>query len=141
VTEDLGIGIVCPEGLQELEQYVFLESVTGVGRIAVLVESSLVADTDATGIKAFGMCSDHLFRSSEMELTVPGDVVVVTAAAKAPSPMVAFELLEAIAFIAPRSRAVDDDLLYLSHKSSFEGERGGVPPSAPKHMTVRRVLN
>ena len=61
------------------------------------------------------MGTDDIFGSSEVELTVPRDVVVVTAADKASGFVIAFELLETVPLIALRRRAVNDNLLYLSH--------------------------
>ena len=50
---------------------------TRVGRTALFVKASFVADTNRMGIVATGMGSYHFLWTAKMELTVLGDVVVV----------------------------------------------------------------
>ena len=117
--QDFSIRIVRAQTAEEFEERLLLCGCSGIGRITLFIQSSLVTDTDTTGIKPFGMGADRIFRSSEVELPVPCNVVVVAAAEKASGFVIAFELLETVPLIALRRRAVNDYLLYFSHLSTI----------------------
>ena len=80
VTDDLGIRVVHLQRMQQCKEGLLLSRGAGVGSMAFLVETALVADTNGMGIVVAGMSSDHRFRATEVELTVAGDVVVIAAA-------------------------------------------------------------
>ena len=80
VAHDLGIGIVLLQRTEQRVEGELLGGSPGVGRTALLVEASLVADADGVGVVVAGVCADHLFGAAEVELAVAGDVVVVAAA-------------------------------------------------------------
>ncbi len=83
VTDDLGIGVVGAEALQQLYHGALLGRRAGVGGIAVLVEAALVADADGAGVVVLGVGTYHLFGTAGIDLPVLGDVVVVTDGAEA----------------------------------------------------------
>lgn len=55
MAQDLGIGIVGAERLEQLLHRLLLSLCTSVGRLAFLVETALVADANAVGIVVEGM--------------------------------------------------------------------------------------
>ena len=65
-----------------------------VGRSALFVKASFVADTNRMGIVATGMGSDHFLWTAKMELTVLGDVVVVADGFEASSLVTGFEVFK-----------------------------------------------
>ena len=50
---------------------------SGVGRLSANVQPSLIADADAVGVEAFGMCAHLTKRSAVVHGSIPTDVVVV----------------------------------------------------------------
>ena len=123
---------------------------TGIGRIAVLVETALVADADGASVVASGMCTSHLLRPADVQLTVAGDVIVVAAAAESTGPVAGFELLHRKRTVTACGRTVNDNEFNLSHKFSFSlsflpCKRPKVerpfPLIYPTHDDVVRVVN
>ena len=52
---------------------------SGVGRLSANVQPSLIADADAVGVEAFGVCAHLTQWSAVVHGSVPTDVVVVAA--------------------------------------------------------------
>ena len=77
VTLDFGIGIVHLQRSQQGDESRLLCWGTGVGWFPVLVEPTLVTDTDGVGIVATGMNADLVFTARRIELSVTLDVVVI----------------------------------------------------------------
>ena len=77
MTEDGGIGVVEAEALEEFFHRYLLGEGTGVGLLAVGIESALIADADAVGVVVSGVGSDLSFWAARVEGAVLGDVVVV----------------------------------------------------------------
>ncbi len=116
MTNDAGLWIVHLQGAQQVQQGILLQGGTGVGGFPVFVQAALIADAYRVGIITFGMGPGHLFRSSEVQLTVAGDVeVVATAVAEASCPVVSVQLFEGVALVTTCSRTMNDYQLYLSH--------------------------
>ena len=65
-----------------------------VGRTALFVKTSFVADTNRVGIVATGMGSYHFLWTAKMELSVLGDVVVVDDGFEASSLVTGFEVFK-----------------------------------------------
>ena len=80
VAEDLGIGIIELQRSEKSDEGGTLGWSTSISGSAFLVETALVTDADGVGVVVTGVSSDHLLRTTLMELTVTGDVVVVAAA-------------------------------------------------------------
>ena len=80
-----------------------------VGRTAFLVEASLVADADGVGVVVAGMSAYHLFRTTEMQLAIAGDVVVVAAALPATGLVHLVELLQRNVLVRSARSTVNND--------------------------------
>ena len=80
-----------------------------VGVTAFLVEASLVADADGVGVVVAGVCTNHLFRTTEMQLAVAGDVVVIAAALPATCLVHLVELLHRDVLVGPARSTVNND--------------------------------
>ena len=77
MTEDGGIGIVEAERVEEFLHRYLLGEGTGVGLLAVGIESALIADADAVGVVVTGVGADLSLWAARVEGTILGDVVVV----------------------------------------------------------------
>ena len=109
VTDNLGIRIVLFQRDEQRVEGELLGRCTGVSSTALLVEATLVADADGAGIIMPGVGADHLFRTTEVQLSVAGDVVVVAAALPAFGFVHLVELLHGDVLVGPRGRAVEND--------------------------------
>ena len=92
MTEDDGIRVVDLQGAEQGNERCLLGRSACVGRSALFVKASFVADTNRVGIVATGMSSYHFFWTARMELAVLGDVVVVAGGFEASSLMTGFEV-------------------------------------------------
>ena len=115
VTQDFGIGIVGAETLQELYQGLLLGGSTRVGRLAVGIQTALVANADAVGVVTLGMCSNHLLGATRIDGAVLGDVVVVTDRAETLRLVAGFERFYREVAVYSSGRAMDDDKIDFSH--------------------------
>ena len=78
MTQNLGIGIVEGETVEEVFQRILLGWSASVGRLAFLVETTLVADSDAVGVVVTGV-SPHLgFWTAGIDHAILRNVIVVT---------------------------------------------------------------
>ena len=77
MTENGGIGIVEAERVEEFLHRYLLGEGTGVGWLAVGIESALIADSDAVGIVVSGVSADLSLWAARVEGTILGDVVVI----------------------------------------------------------------
>ena len=114
MTEDLGIRIVLLQGTEKGNESGLLFGSTGVGRIAVGVETSLIADADGVLVVVAGMGADEVFMTRLIHLTVPGDVVVIGGEAEA-SLVTGDELGDREWTVAARGATVDDDEVNAAH--------------------------
>ena len=78
MTQDLGIGIVEDETVEEVFQRCFLGWSASVGRLAFLVETTLVADTDAMGVVVAGVSTLLGFWTAWIDHAILRNVIVVT---------------------------------------------------------------
>lgn len=117
MTEDLGIRIVLLQGTEKGNESGLLFGSTGVGRIAVGVETSLIADADGVLVVVAGMGADEVFVTRLIHLTVPGDVVVIGGEAEA-SLVTGDELGDREWTVAARGATVDDDEVNVTHLSN-----------------------
>ena len=109
MANDLGIGIVHLQRVEQRKEGSLLGRGTRVGSTALFVETTLVADADRVGIVVSGMGSDHLFWAAEVQLAVAGDVVVIAAALPATGLVHLVEHLQRYMLIGSARRAVNDD--------------------------------
>lgn len=49
----------------------------GIGFLAIGIKPSLIADSDAVGIVMTGVSTYHFLWTALMELSIPGDVIVI----------------------------------------------------------------
>ena len=78
MAKNLGTGIVEGETVEEVFQRCFLGWSASVGRLAFLVETTLVADSDAVGVVVAGV-SPHLgFWTAGIDHAILRNVIVVT---------------------------------------------------------------
>ena len=114
MTENLGIRIVLLQGTEKGNESGLLFGSTGVGRIAMGVETSLIADADAVLVVMAGMGADEVFVTRLVHLTITGDVVVV--GGEAETGLVAGdELGDREGPVAARGAAVNDDEVNATH--------------------------
>lgn len=117
MTEDLGIRIVLLQGTEKGNESGLLFGSTGVGRIAVGVETSLIADADGVLVVVAGMGADEVFMTRLIHLTVPGDVVVIGGEAEA-SLVTGDELGDREWMVAARGATVNNDEINVTHLSN-----------------------
>ena len=77
VAEDAGIGMGFLQATEQVQQGTFLGFSASVVGVAVLVKTSLIADTEAVLVVAFGVGTNQLFMARLIRLAVACDVVVV----------------------------------------------------------------
>ena len=114
MTEDLGIRIVLLQGTEKGNESGLLFLGTGVGRMTVGVETSLIADADGVLVVVLGMGADEVFMTRLIHLTVPGDVIVIGGEAEA-SLVTGDELGDREWMVAARGATVDDDEVDAAH--------------------------
>ena len=117
MTEDLGIRIVLLQGTEKGNESGLLFGSTGVGRVAVGVETSLIADADGVLVVVAGMGADEVFMTRLIHLTVPGDVVVIGGEAEA-SLVTGDELGDREWMVAARGATVNNDEINVTHLSN-----------------------
>ena len=115
VADDLGIGIVCAEALQQLYHRALLGLGAGVGGMAVAVEAALVADADAVGVVAEGVGARRLLGTAGKDFAVLRDVVVVADGLEPPRLVAGFEVFYREVPGDSRGGTVDDDKIDISH--------------------------
>ena len=117
MTENLGIRIVLLQGTEKGNESGLLFGSTGVGRIAVGVETSLIADADGVLVVVAGMGADEVFMTRLIHLTVPGDVIVIGGEAEA-SLVTGDELGDREWMVAARGATVNNDEINVTHLSN-----------------------
>ena len=120
MADDLGIGIVGAEALQQLCHRALLGLGAGVGGMAVAVEAALVADADAVGVVAEGVGARHFLGTAGIDFAVFGDVVVVADGLEASRLVAGFEVFYREVPGDSRGGTVDDDKIDISHGFSLD---------------------
>ena len=114
VAENLGVGVVRLQGLQQGPQGVLLGFGARVGRMAVGEQAALVADTDAVGVEVAGMGTDEVLVPGLVGLPVSGDVVVIAGEAEA-GLVAGNERGDRVRTVFAGGTAVNDNKVYSSH--------------------------
>ena len=109
VADDLSIRIILFQRDEQRVEGELLSRGAGVGGTAFLVEATLVTDADGVGIIVPGVGTNHLFRTTEMQLAIAGDVVVVAAALPATGLVHLVELLHRDVLVGPARSTVNND--------------------------------
>ena len=108
VAQDTGAGIVELELTQEVEEGTTLGVGAGVGRMAVFVQTALVADADTLVVPAGGMGAYLMHGAAGMDLTVAGDVEVIADAGEAAVQMGTAQGFDGKRTVATGGAAMDD---------------------------------
>ena len=115
VAEDLGIGVIDLQRAEQGDESSTLRRSTGVGRSAFLVEPAFVTDTDRVGIVVAGMGADHLFGTTDMELAVTGNIIVVATAVPTFGTVHVVEHSQRQVLVRPRGCTMNHYKIYSSH--------------------------
>lgn len=119
VTDNLRTRIVSTQTVEQGEERTLLGWCPGVSRFAFLVQSALIADPDTVLVVVTGMGSRYSLGTGDMQLSVLGDVVVVTDTVETSCPVARLQCLHWEITVAACSTAVDHDQINLSHFQSF----------------------
>ena len=105
----LGIRIVGSQTVEKVFHRLLLFGSAGVGRVPVLVKTSLITDADAVGIVMTGMGSDFRFRTTRIYHTILRDVIMIADTLETAGKMAGLQLLECEILSHSRGRTVDHD--------------------------------
>ena len=123
VAHDLGIGIVDLQGAEQGNEGCTLGRCPGVGFVAFLIETTLVADTNGVGIVMTGMHADLILITGLEQATIFLDVVVIADAFAVEAGVVTgLEHLDGETLVAACRRTVNNDQIDFSHFSYFWGD-------------------
>ena len=114
MAEDAGIGMGFLQATEQAQQGAFLSGCAGVGCVAVLVETSLVADAERVLVVAFGVGADQLLMARLVGAAVAGDVVVVARESE-PFRVTADEGCHGKVLVRACGRTVDDNQINVAH--------------------------
>lgn len=119
MSENSGVWVLPPEGLDESPGGVFLCRGAGVLWEAVGGEAPDVADADGVGVVAGAVGSDHLGRAALLDGPVKPDDVVVANHFEASLPMPAVDVGSGEVLALGSGGTVDDEFGDLSHRENF----------------------
>ena len=91
VAKNLGIGIIDLQTAEQCNHGMLLGLGTGVGGFSVGIKASFIADSNAVGIVAASVGSNHILGAALVHLAILGDVVVVADGFKAAGFVTGFE--------------------------------------------------
>ena len=119
MAQDLGIGIIHAQAMQQFLHRHFLCQGTGVGGMAVRVESALIADTYGVGVVVAGMSPCDALRPAGIEGAVLGDVIVIADGVEAACLMTGFQLFNSEVLVDSRGAAMHHNQIDVSHDIRF----------------------
>lgn len=108
MAEDGGVRVVLFQTAEKSNKGLLLFGRTGVGRTAVGVETTLIADANAVLVVMLGMGASEVFMTRLVHLTITGDVVVVGGEAET-GLMTGDEVGDRERTVAARSATVNND--------------------------------
>ena len=117
VAENLGVGVVLLERLQQMPESGLLLGRAGVGRVTVGKEPALVADANGMGVVVAGMGTGEVLMTGLVKLAVAGDVVVVAGETETGRVAGNQRLHRERTVLACRT-AMNDNQINLSHKTN-----------------------
>ena len=115
MAKDAGIGVIDLQSTKQGDEGSFLGRGSGVGRLAIGIETTLVADADTMGVIATGVGTNHLLGAALVQLAVLGDVVMVARGLKTPTLVACLEVLGGKVLGDFRGGAMDNNQVYSSH--------------------------
>ena len=116
VADDLSLGVGQLQTLQEVVEGGLLRRCTGILVATLRVETTFVTDANGVLVVVAGMGSSHFLRTTEMDFSIAGYIVVVAATGIAFGSMTAVEVFEAEGLITARCAAVQHDQLHFEHR-------------------------
>ena len=119
VAQNLGIGIIQAQAMQQFLHRHFPCQGTGVGGMAVRVESALIADTYGVGVVVAGMSPCDALRPAGIEGAVLGDVIVIADGVEAAGLMTGFQLFNSEVLVHSRGAAMHHNQIDVSHDIRF----------------------
>ena len=119
MAQDLGIRIIHAQAMQQFLHRHFLCQGTGVGGMAVRVESALIADTYGVGVVVAGMSPCDALQPAGIEGAVLGDVIVIADGVEAAGLMTGFQLFNSEVLVHSRGTAMHHNQIDVSHDIRF----------------------
>ena len=92
MTQNSGTRIAENQTLEERLQRVLLCRGSGIGRVPVLVQSALIANSDGMGIVVAGMGTNLVLRTAGIDNPVLGDVEVIAYSGETASSVACFQI-------------------------------------------------
>ena len=117
VAENLGVGVVLLERLQQMPEGGLLLRRAGVGRVTVGKQTALVADADGMGVVVAGVGTGEVLMTGLVKLAVAGDVVVVAGETET-GRVAGNQRLHRERTVLARRTAMNDNQINLSHKTN-----------------------
>lgn len=77
MTEDDCLGVGLLQLCEQIVERCFLLRRTGVGRFAVSIEPTLIADAEGMAVMILAVCTDDLLRSARFDGAIPAHHIVV----------------------------------------------------------------
>ena len=114
MAEDAGIGMGLLQATEQAQQGAFLAGRTGVGGVAVFVETAFVADAERVLVVTYGMGAHQLFVARLVGPAVSGNVVVVARESES-FRVTADEGCHGKVLVRARGRTVDDNQINVAH--------------------------
>ena len=114
VAEDAGIGMGFLQATEQAQKGAFLAGRTGVGGVAVFVETAFVADAERVLVVAYGVGAHQLFVARLVGPAVAGDVVVVARESES-FRVTADEGCHGKVLVRARGRTVYDNQINVAH--------------------------
>ena len=118
VAEDAGIGVGFLQATEQAQQGAFLAGCAGVGGMAMLIETTFVADAQRMTVVAYGVGAHQLFVACLVGPAVAGDVVMVARESE-PFRVTADEGCHGKVLVRARGRTVNHYQRYTSHNRIF----------------------
>ena len=119
VAVDGGDVVLFHQVVDELEEYKTLRLCSGVGGVAVGIETADIGDADTVGVVAFGMCAGLLYRTASVDAAIGIDDVMIANVTPAEGTVVAADAFHGADCIGARGGAMDDDFSDCSHGCGF----------------------
>ena len=116
VTDDLGFGVGQLQTLQEVVEGGLLCWCTSILVATLWVEATFVTDANGVLVVVAGVGSSHFLRTTEMDFSISGNIVVVAAAIITASSVTAVEVFERKFLITACCAAVQHDVLHFEHR-------------------------
>ncbi len=119
VTDNLGVGVVLLQVLEEEPQGGLLLRSAGVLGTAFLVQTALIADADGVLVVVADMGSGEFLRPSFLDGALTIDVPVVAALGEAPGLVPAVDVVDGDSLRESCGGAVYDDVQHVLHGKSL----------------------